>query len=275
MDGVGRLWRCGLSVFEPPGVPGSDRLGCKKGLDGEGMTAADHPGEVTNDHRRIETSDRGGFGDGEAAVNQARGPLLGRHVLRCRVGAGLRGGRDHHSPGSRRRDGIARLVPGPDGIRLGGSLALPARRSGKRLGGRSDCVQQCRSVALDPGSSQSLDPGQRGRGRGSISYQGFEGLISEDAVGRLLELACQVGPQRLEPLPQRIACQFVRRGLLWVSADFLPRHRTAAAAAVAPVRLPVCGEYCRRAGAGPAGHREVPGSVRLVPGCAASASLRR
>src|SRR5208337_1233504 len=141
MDGVGRLWRCGLSVFEPPGVPGSDRLGWKNGLDGERMTAADHPGEMANDHRRIETSDRGGFGDGEAAVNQARGPLLGRHVLRCSVGAGLREGRDHHSPGSRWRDGIARLLPSPDGIRLGGSLALPARRSGNRMRERGDCMK--------------------------------------------------------------------------------------------------------------------------------------
>ena len=141
MDGVGRLWRCGLSVFEPPGVPGSDRLGWKNGLDGERMTAADHPGEMANDHRRIETSDRGGFGDGEAAVNQARGPLLGRHVLRCSVGAGLREGRDHHGPGSRWRDGIARLLPSADGIRLGGSLALPARRSGNRTRERGDCMK--------------------------------------------------------------------------------------------------------------------------------------
>ncbi len=78
MEGAGRLWRCGLAVFQVPGLPGSDRLGCNEGRDGERMTAADHPGEVANDHRRIETSNRGGFGDREAAVDEARGPLLGQ-----------------------------------------------------------------------------------------------------------------------------------------------------------------------------------------------------
>ena len=60
-------------------------------------------------------------------------------------------------------------------------------------------------MTLDAGPSQSLDHGEGGRGRGPIPDQGFESLIGEDAVGRLLQLACQFQPQLLEPLPERVA----------------------------------------------------------------------
>ena len=78
------------------------------------MAAADHPREVANDHRLVETPDRGGLGDGEAAVNQTRRPLLGRHVSRCRIGAATCDeGATTTVPDLWPGEGSAGLVPGP------------------------------------------------------------------------------------------------------------------------------------------------------------------
>ena len=79
-------------------------------------------------------------------------------------------------------------------------------------------------MTLDPGGTQSLDPGEGSRGGGPVSHQGFEGFIAEDAVGRLLQLACQVGPQRPQLLPERIARQLGSRGRLHVSDGFYCRE---------------------------------------------------
>ena len=71
---------------------------------------------------------------------------------------------------------MGRLMPGRDSIRLAGSLRLPARRAGNRLRERGDLAQQRRSMALDPGPSQALDPGQGGRGRRADLSPGLRGF---------------------------------------------------------------------------------------------------
>src|SRR5262249_39287002 len=77
-----------IAMRGPPGVPGRDGLGEEERLDGQVTTPTDHPDQVADDGVELESSDRGGFLDGEAAFHQAPGPFLGRDVPEGRRGAG-------------------------------------------------------------------------------------------------------------------------------------------------------------------------------------------